>query len=256
MSQNIYAEGCPQGRLTQGDILDPKRLTNTLSGHQQYFLEKDYFRRFLVVTQTCDLVPGRAAGFVFLAVVRHLEQALDHSDFHTRSARSRTEKLVSDLINYNYNKRGYFFLPAMPDAGIERDSVVDLRVMFSLRYKHYPELLEARLGSLTTLFAAKLGSMTGEMFSRVAVDSWNDGGYAISAREKVDTVMKECQDREQTKFDALCHKHGTTCGKCGAASATTYRWTVDPRSFENIHLLFCNQCAAAFDDALPPGASE
>ena len=254
MGQRIYAEHCPVGRLTQGDILDKYKLVETLKGHQQYFSDKLYFRRFVVMSQTCDLVPDRPAGFVFLSVVRHLEDALEHRDLHTSGAKNRTEQIVKDLINYNYNKRGYFFLPARNDSGIERDSVIDMRVMFTLRIKHYSELLAARVGSLSELFSAKLGSMAGEMFARVAVDSWDDGGYTISSKEKIAAIMSGCESREDLQLHALWAKHGKNCVHCEKVGkeelAVTYRRSVHGPTFQDVFFVFCKPCAERFDDCL------
>jgi hypothetical protein len=114
--------------LNQGDILDAEKLRPNLRGHQDYFAEQPHFYRFMILTQSCDLARG-GVDFIYVAVVRRLSETIGRRQTDTPG---KTRKLFEDLYNHNNHKRGLFYLPENVESGIEEDSVVDLRVMFSL----------------------------------------------------------------------------------------------------------------------------
>ena len=219
---SIYVRPPKADLLGQGDILDPEPLRATLKGHQDYFAEQSHFYRYIVLTQTCDLVqPRDTAEFICLAVIRRLSDTIGRRQV---DARGQTEELLRQLFNHGYNRRGLFYLPANADHGIEVDSVVDLRVMFSLHKASYPDLLGARLSAIRDLYAAQLGHMIGHMFNRVAMPAWEElnptGNLAKHVKQIVDT-FEEC---EKQKFsDLLAQADRKTCAYCDR-KPTTYRW--------------------------------
>ena len=151
--------------LCQGDVIGSRKLTPALNGHQDYMAERTDFEAFCIMTQTCDLVRPRQAEFITLAVVRKITNIFDKSE-----ARKSGDRL-KNIIQHRANTR-FFYLYPEPAAGIIEDSVVDLRVMFALHRKHYDQIVDARNMSMDELYAAHLGWMVGNVFSRIAMPEW------------------------------------------------------------------------------------
>jgi len=179
----------------------------------------------MVLTQTCDLDRTREmADFIFLAVVRKLSDVFGMRHVEDRRARNRTFNLLRDLYNHNYNKRGLFYLPENANCGIEEESVADLRVMFSLHKASYPDLLRARCGAITELYAAQLGHIAGHMFSRVATPGWNEVNPNVDLDDHAESVQKSIIDREQNMLSELKRaESGCFINNC-KEPVSTYRW--------------------------------
>jgi hypothetical protein len=250
-SYPIYRRPANEHSLSQGDILDRDRLRAMLKGHQDWFADSSYYYRFMVLTQTCDLDSTREiVDFVFLAVVRKLDDAFGYEHVEHQRAVGRTEELLRALYNHNYNRRGFFYLPKSPDHGIKDESVVDLRVMFSIHRSHYKELLAARLGAITEVYSAQLGHIAGYLFSRVATPGWEEvvrPEHEIDRRQDevameeaedaarkdkvkafkqhVQEVRKSILNREEKTFVELCEKARDACAVQGCSNPpATYRW--------------------------------
>lgn len=260
MTYPIYREPPSPRNLCQGDILDPECLCENLKGHQDYFAERPHFYRYMIVTQTCDLVSDREiSDFIFLSVVRRLSEAFGRRHVENRRARDRTKQLLSDLLNHNYNKRGFFYLPKDERQSIDEDSVVDLRVMFSLHKSHYQDLLNARRGAITDVYAAQLGHMVGYMFSRIATPGWDELNPGQELSEETKRLVNDIHEREEAKFKELMTKaEESACAvsQC-SASAETYRWLpmaeVNGETEHQAHIL-CLEHAKQYDEgSLPEG---
>lgn len=249
----IYRSPPSTKSLGQGDILDPGVLRENLLGHQDYFLDKPHFYRYMVLTQTCDLDRSReTADYIFLAVIRRLTDALGLRQVENKRARSKTETLLRDLYNHNYNKRGFFYLPVGNNYGIEVESVVDLRVMFSLHKVHYPDLLRARLGAITDLYAAQLGHMAGYMFSRIATPGWQELNPDAELSKHTSSLITSIQEREKATLAQLLERIGNKCSVQDCPRApTTYRWASSRQDSLQVQLTECPLCddhAKSFDD--------
>jgi hypothetical protein len=197
----------PEGpNLWQGDILDFVKLKPALEGHQDYIAQQKHFLGFCVITQTCDLIRDPAnkrdcASFINLAVIRRLLDPFCANDVRSNSVRDRTSELLRDIIKHNENKRGYFFLPSEPSAGIAEDSVVDLRVMVSLYAEfHYEQMLSARIGALNDVYANKLGWMVGQLFSRVPAPDWDEWGLGETAKKRVERFIDNIRERPEARL--------------------------------------------------------
>jgi len=185
-------------QLSQGDILNREKMKEALAGHQDYFANAKHFRGFCVVTQSCDLVRGQLAEFIYLAVIRDVLEAFDQRDFTNGGAQSSTRDVLTKMVTHSYNKRGFFYLPKRVKSGVTTDSVVDLRVIFCIHSRtHYEQLLQARTGVLREDYAGQLGSLAAQTFSRVALPSWEDVWDDISIKDKVKEL-----------FDLIKQKHG------------------------------------------------
>jgi hypothetical protein len=159
-----------------------------MEGHQDYILERADFEAFCLMTQTCDLVRTREEEFITLAVVRVITNIFDKPG----AKKDSTANKLKSIIQHRANTR-FFYLYKEPDAGIERDSVVDLRVMFALHKKHYDEIVAARKMSMNGLYAAHLGWMAGNVFSRIAMPEWDDIRKDYTELETLDQKIKSLQ---------------------------------------------------------------
>lgn len=254
MESGIYRKPS-QDQLCQGDILVPEPLHRNLLGHQDYFANNPQFARFIVITQTCDLVRGRGGyEFILLAVVRNLHDALARRNVENGKARKRAKDLLKEVLNHNYNKRGFFYLPPATQSGIEAPSVADLRVMFSLHHAHYDDLLAARCGAIQDVYAAQLGHMVGYMFNRVATPGLDTDELEETAQRIVDSIT----EREKGEMDKLFQAQpDRKCIIAGCdADATTYRWLrvrSDNGDPEESKYLLCQTHALERDNGtLPP----
>jgi hypothetical protein len=233
MSYAIYRKPPSQSFLAQGDILDRAPLQSTLKGHQDWFANSTYYYRYMVLTQTCDLdITRPIVDYIFLAVIRKLSEAFWFEHVENKSQRKKTEQLLRDLYNHNYNRRGLFYLPRDAVYGVEEDSVADLRVMFSIHKLHYPELLAARVGAITDVYAAQLGHIAGHLFSRVATPA---GEEIFKGRltEHIEKVQEAIVAEEKAKLSELLRKANNACAVAGCKrNAETYRWVPLKGRFE------------------------
>lgn len=248
--------------LNQGDILDAEKLRPNLRGHQDYFAEQSHFYRFMILTQSCDLARG-GVDFIFVAVVRRLSETIGRRE---TDAPGKTRKLFEDLYNHNNHKRGFFYLPKNVESGIEEDSVVDLRVMFTLFNKeHYSDLVASRIGTLTDHYVAKLGYMAGYLFNRVATPSWaelNSELYRAEPKERgrktvdpfslhLDGVLRDFTEKEERRFQQLLNETDGNCALSGCENkASTYRWipVSDQGDLKYETHIFCDNHARKWDD--------
>jgi len=174
--------------LRQGDILRrTPELEKLLKEYYSYFGNNDENQFFLVITQSCDLVPrdGGAckAKYIELAAVRPLRVAvkreLDHlaeSGFDLRftvagmKRKGRFEQFLERL--FNNNEHEYFYLCKEPTAGLPEDCCAFLHLTVPIKAMHYPTCLQARVLSLNTVFQAKLGWLVGQIYARVGTTDW------------------------------------------------------------------------------------
>jgi hypothetical protein len=193
-----YRSFDPAGDLQQGDIIRRSpALLAVLSEVLSHFCDERY-TAFLVVTQSCDLVKRNEevckAEYVNLCVIRELEPLLPTllesccgagiPGVFDSERRLYAEQLLKRVVNQNEQTRGLFYLHPDADVGIATASVALLRVSIALRRDHYRILQECRCGRLGPEYAAKLGWLTGNLYSRVATPDWEDQEKDESASTK------------------------------------------------------------------------
>jgi len=183
-----YVRSKPGADLVQGDLL---RKTDALRAiltevHPHYL--KDDYTHFIVLTQTCDLVRRDGAPckarYVSLAAVRPLDlvvkralEKFQSSDLE-RISNACSEKYRSAMLDFlrkvfNNNEHDFFYLHEDVTFGLTPSSCAFLQLSIALRaWQHYPMLLEARIGSLSEIFGAKLGWLVGNLYSRVGTEDW------------------------------------------------------------------------------------
>jgi hypothetical protein len=172
--------------LEQGDIVEKRTLAPAMIGHQDYMEQRPDFEAFCVLTQTCDLTSKKLiqTEFITLAVVRKITNIFDQS----QARLNRTSERLKEIIQHRANTR-FFYLYPEPAAGINDDSVVDMRVTFALHRHHYNQIVCARKMSMNPLYTAHLGWMIGNVFSRIAMPEW--GGKELP---KLEDKIKSLQD--------------------------------------------------------------
>lgn len=173
--------------LCQGDVLSrTPELDSLLDLVHQHFHKKSTNLYFMVLTQTCDLVP-RAGGsckarYITLAPVRNLELVLAREiesqalaieaelPVLTDKAKSKLTEFLTRL--YNNNEPNYFFLessgtPLLADCCAYLDLSIAVKTS-----EHYSTCVKAKTLQLKDTFQAKLGWLIGQMYSRVGTDDW------------------------------------------------------------------------------------
>ena len=169
--------------LRQGDLLlKTDALKAAISVAHSYYAEAEDYTHFLVLTQSCDLVRrgGKpksryitvaAARPLSVVVARVLEKyRFPKFDFpfvvcpssNAVSAQHFLERLLHNTED------GYFFIRKDEARGINQDLCVFLPLSIALRVDHYDVCLSTKIAQLDNIFAAKVGWLAGNQYSRVA----------------------------------------------------------------------------------------
>jgi hypothetical protein len=206
----IYRRPPKKNDLFQGDIINSESLvaTGALDGHQDYFAGRKDFKAFCVMTQTCDLVCDRSAEYISLAVVRSIANVFGPDDVKNGDRIKSTRKLLENIVEHQQNRRDYFFLPALSKAAIDEDSVVDLRVTFSLHNQHYKEIRKARRMGMNPLYAACLGWMAGNVYFRIAMPPWNELKQSDPLDQRTARLLEDIKARgiNRSTIETASHK--------------------------------------------------
>jgi hypothetical protein len=190
-SHFTYAPADPSADLGQGDILRrTPAIEELLKEVHPHYLKADY-RYFLVLTQSCDLVRRRGsretackARYITLAAIRPIAVVVNRyvadrceqsvaTDIPVckQQVRNSLEQFLARLINNN--EPNYFFLRGSPGDGFPEDACAFLALSIAIRASdHYETCLGARILGLESTFQAKLGWLTGQMYSRVGTQDW------------------------------------------------------------------------------------
>ena len=137
---------------------------------------------FVVLTQSCDLVRRRKnpkSPFITIAAVQHLDSALnDHTskikdknidsqlNICNLSYRTQTIQYLERLLNNS--EKSHYCLPVECHNNFSKDYCIVLNLSVAISSEYYNKCLEAKIGQMEEIFAAKLGWMAGNQFSRVA----------------------------------------------------------------------------------------
>lgn len=206
MAQHYVYNDPDRTVLKQGDVLErnAELLAVLEQVHPHYARHADY-RYFMVVTQTCDLV--RRAGnppksrYITLAAIRPIEEVLRRSaaelqddwQRETRvissSARDKLKLLLERLLDTN--EPGYFYLHPDVNVGLHQRYCAFLALSVALRRDHYELCLRAKLFELKEPFQAKLGWLIGDLYSRVAVDEWDEKVKDPRLDAEISTLLRE-----------------------------------------------------------------
>ena len=169
--------------LRQGDLLlKTKKLRAAVNKAHNFYAKADDYTHFVVLTQSCDLVRRNGkcnAKYITLAAVRPLKTLIDRSidkyrdrdiEFPVnvcyKDRKAEIDRLLERLLHNTEDT--YFFIRRDSAESVSVDLVAFLVLSIALRIEHYDACLSAKKAQLTDIFAAKLGWLTGNLYSRVA----------------------------------------------------------------------------------------
>lgn len=173
-----------RAKLQQGDLLKrTDRLAEAINQAHSYYADAPDYSHFLVLTQTCDLVRrkgGRCnSRYITICAVRPL------SLFVARQFESYTQPLdgcpvpIGDRANkvlaqqflgriVNNTVDGMFFIPKGTAPTVDEHLCAFLPLSIALQVGHYDTCLTAKVAQVKEIFAAKIGWLAGNQYSRVA----------------------------------------------------------------------------------------
>jgi len=193
--------------LQQGDILEVTGDLREVLHEVHTHFDDPRYSRFLVLTQSCDLVrrDGRSPRtlYINLAAIRPLDDVLPRyldvvceavqigrrtvEGLYINSTKYKAEQFIQRLMNQNEKELGLFYLHPDDTIGIAVPSVALLQVSIALRaQEHYPILEAARRGRLAPVFQSRLGWLAGNLFSRVATREWRRSDMRALGQQLLD----------------------------------------------------------------------
>lgn len=167
--------------LEQGDLLKlTDGLRELLKTYHPFYESHPENKFYAVLTQSCDLVPRDGvigARYVSIAPVRPLRVVMQYefaseftrpdkgAPFGTTSLKAEIEKFLERILNNN--EPGYFHYFAEPSIGLTEPMCAMLALPISFKAEHYDIFMLSRVGSVQSVFQAKLGWLLGQLYSRV-----------------------------------------------------------------------------------------
>jgi len=187
-------------QLVQGDLLiRGQELTSVLAQAHQYYATAETYTHFVVITQSCDLVrrgkkPPKAR-YITIAAVRPLQivierhfaklaflwQGNDSLGIYDITKRELAAQFLERLLNNE--EKNFFFFKAGSHPSIKEDLVAFLPLSVALKAEHYDALLKSKVAQLEPVFAAKLGWLVGNQYSRVATPDLEERGLKEEKEE-------------------------------------------------------------------------
>lgn len=175
--------------LMQGDLLKfTDSLNQLLKSSNSNSTNFDNINYLVVLTQSCDLVRrnGKAKSrYITLAPVHDLAVAIKDRTHKLKDKsidgkisicnsndRSQTLQYVERLLSNS--EKDYFCLPLECHDAFNVDYCISLNISVAIENTFYEQCLEAKIGQMEDIYAAKLGWMTGHQFSRVATPDVED----------------------------------------------------------------------------------
>lgn len=246
MSHFTYNDEIDRKNLKQGDILFKTPAINKMLDeiHPHYFKNEDY-KYFMILTQSCDLErhDGKLCKtpYITIASVRPLKTLIIRYLTKYQSIISQKNKVCADDNKskfgefldrlFNNNEPDYFYLHENPDFQFNENCVAFLKLSISVKAdKHYITFLDAKIMELKDSFAAKLGWMVGNMYSRVGTKDWKNEdpntfknlrkdiltnsvkwvkGNILNSFEKVEQVDDLSYDDYHNKLDSFISEYKT-----------------------------------------------
>jgi hypothetical protein len=190
--------------LMQGDVLmRTPALNDLLKEVHPHFYQHPKNLFFMVLTQSCDLVPRGPgnlckAPYIAIAPIRTLDLVIERHLAQQTIAEVRAElpvlgaktrNRVSDFLQrlFNNNEPGYFFLDSA-DTQLPSDCAAFLNLSISIKSDlHFRTCVDAKILQLTDTFQAKLGWLVGQMFSRVGTPDWDP----IELSKKINAILSD-----------------------------------------------------------------
>ncbi|MCE3006463.1 MAG: hypothetical protein LW853_06495 [Rickettsiales bacterium] len=178
------AERLDRTQLRQGDLLQrTPALAGALAEAHSYYADAHDYSHFLVLTQSCDLVRRSDKGCksryiticavrpLALAVKREFEQYTAPLDGCPVTIGDREKKLLARQFLervVNNTVDGIFFIPRGVTDTVDDHLCAFLLLSVALRVNHYEVCLSAKVGQVKDIFAAKIGALASNIYSRIA----------------------------------------------------------------------------------------
>ncbi|MBL8906523.1 MAG: hypothetical protein JNM20_07590 [Rhizobiales bacterium] len=180
----IFADALDKSNLLQGDLLVRNApLTEALQKAHGYYATATDYTHFLILTQSCDLIrrppKGCKSRYITLAAARPLQlvidrflegATLDRERLPARICDKSYEDSARQLIEriLNHEEEGIFYIPRSASQTVSRDLCIFLTLSVAIRVDHYEACLASKVSQLDDVFAAKVGWLTGSLYSKVA----------------------------------------------------------------------------------------
>ena len=210
--------------LSQGDVLKRTlELDEVLEKVHPHFHQHSKNLYFMVLTQSCDLVirdgEARKATYINIATVRPLDEVIAREidslrlqkirgnlPLLTHKARARLSDFTRRLINNNVPQ--YFFLES-DGTELGEDCCAFLRLSIAIKSDlHYKTCVDAKFLQLNDSFQAKLGSLVGQLYSRVGTKDWDAKQLESKVTELTKSAAYYLDDRKvkelEREFAARC----------------------------------------------------
>jgi len=175
--------------LSQGDILErTAEIDALLKEYHPYYELNDNNKYFIVLTQTCDLVRGRAdpckSKYISISPVRPLSLVIEKQieslkdkrfDFEKPVCTDKTRNQVNSFLErlFNNNETEYFYLHEDKSLKFPGSCCAFLRLSISIKAKeNYETCMNARILGLNESFRDSLGWALGQIYSRVGTQDW------------------------------------------------------------------------------------
>jgi len=250
--------------LMQGDVLRRTPELNSLleTVHPHFFHHpKNLF--FLVLTQSCDLVPRGAnqlckAPYIAIAPVRSLDLVVERQVAQSHAAEVKSElpvvglKTKAKLSEFMYrllnnNEPGFFYLDS-EGTELGTDCVAFLNLSIAVKADlHLRTCIGAKMLQLTDTFQAKLGWLVGQMYSRVGTQDMDPERASKKVSESLKTVALWVDD---AKIKAIESKFGELSQNDPQKTMTTAEITSTLRAVPSVKEQVIARAAEVLKEAL------
>lgn len=195
--------------LRQGDLLQKTdAFKAVIEQANAYYANKETYSHFIVLTQSCDLVKRGAkckARYITVAAVKPLDVLVEREIGKYKDARisfplqvcHKDKRVFADqfLERLLHNTEdSFFFIRKNSIPAVKIDLCAYLLLSIALRAEHYDAFLEAKIAQLDDIFAAKLGWLTGNLYSRIGTPDIED------------LLKDDAPEYKQTFFDEVLHR--------------------------------------------------
>jgi hypothetical protein len=170
--------------LHQGDLLlKTPELKAAIAEAHAYYAEEDDYSHFMVLTQSCDLVLRGGtpkSRYITLAAVRPFKLVVERQtekyryrdfNFPIQLCEKNKQLLANQFLErlLHFTEDGYFLIRKESTPNITDDLCAFLPLSIALRSPaHYEVCIRSKIAQLDHIFAAKIGWLTGNLYSRVA----------------------------------------------------------------------------------------
>jgi hypothetical protein len=212
---STYEKAVSNSELMQGDVLQRTPAMNTLLKQvHPHFFQHPKNLYFLVLTQSCDLVPRGSskvckAPYIAIAPVRSFELVVERQIVeHQLDVRSdlpvvgdKGKSKISEFLGrlLNNNEPGFFYLDS-EETNLTTDCVAFLNLSIAIKADlHLQKCIDAKILQLTETFQAKLGWLVGQMYSRVGTADMEPSKSTKKIRDVLKNAALWVGDEKKTK---------------------------------------------------------